>query len=191
MAIGRIQTTASQTADAKGSRSSWIRLTTTFRRFRSEENGVAALEFALIGPFFLMLLLSITDIGIYFLMNRTVEASANIVAREIKTQQITTGTSIGDLRQKLCDLPTMQMFSCSNIYINVQQVGSFGQPGGMKRKPDGSLDSDDFGANMGGSGTINIMHVYVNWPTLQTWVNAGEWVDGERMIMATTAFLTE
>ena len=75
-----------------GGRRFWLRLRFRLQAFRSNADGTAALEFAIIALPFLMLLTGIISVGLYFFQISSIENAAWQAARAIRTGQMQQST---------------------------------------------------------------------------------------------------
>ncbi|MEM8748757.1 MAG: TadE/TadG family type IV pilus assembly protein [Pseudomonadota bacterium] len=161
--------------------------------FKKSQDGTAAIEFSFVAIPFLMIIFGTAEIAYNYTANRMLNASVDAVSRQLKTGQIQSGnTNEAQFRQILCNYKLMFMFDCGTLFIDVQEVDVF-----EDRPPEfdeeGNLDSSNFGFEPGGRQTINIVRVFAKWPTFLNWTAFGvdAWSGGDRLIMATSAFMTE
>lgn len=96
------------------------------RRFRREERGVTAVEFALLaGPFFL-LLFAIIETSITFFANANMDSVVAQAGRMIRTGQAQVqGWGEADFVNYICDRMTLITDCTSNLYVDVQTFQSF------------------------------------------------------------------
>ena len=96
------------------------------RRFARQQDGAAAVEFALVAVPFLALLFAILETALVFFAGQTLEAAAADSARLIMTGQAQTG--------ELLAMPTSRprcariygLFDCANgVYVDVKSYSSF------------------------------------------------------------------
>ena len=101
-----------------------------FRRLAGDSIGAIAIEMAVIGPAFFLLLLTILDLGLLLADQSLLDGAARDAARLIRTGQVQTATSpITTFQNLLCsDMgPVMTTAQCSaNIIFEVQTFTSFG-----------------------------------------------------------------
>lgn len=179
------------------------RKTLRWRRFGKNQDGTAAVEFALVSIPFFLILFSILEQGLFFFGNRLIDAGVNEIAREVKTRQITAGnTSEQEFKQALCNKPLMAIFDCNKLSVDVRTIASFENPAAPPVGEDGQLDTSGFGFAPGGRSTINVIRAYYDWPTVLDWGNmakagwgglTGEGMGsrGYRRIVGSAAFLNE
>ena len=174
-----------------------------WRRFGKNQDGTAAVEFALVSIPFFLILFSIMEQGFFFFGNRLIDAGVNEIAREVKTRQITAGNSSEqEFKRALCDKPLMAIFDCNKLSVDVRTIASFEQPAEPPVLENGDLDTSGFGFAPGGRSTINVIRAYYDWPTVLDWGNmakagwgglTGEGMGnrGYRRIVGSAAFLNE
>jgi len=97
------------------------------RDLLGDDSGIAAVEWAFVGPPFLLLLLAIIDLGLTFTTQATMDGAARDSARLIRTGQVQAAGSNGltTFQDKLCGELTMFMTdtSCkSNVLVDVVTV---------------------------------------------------------------------
>jgi Flp pilus assembly protein TadG len=103
---------------------------TIFRRFARDRKGAVALEMALVGPPFLLVMLALLDFGQTLLTQSVLDGAARNAARLIRTGQVqTAGNPIGTFQTLLCsDMSSvMTTATCdSNVLFEVQVFASYG-----------------------------------------------------------------
>jgi Flp pilus assembly protein TadG len=101
-----------------------------YQCFRRDERGSAAIEFAFVGPPFLLLILAIIELGMTLVTQSVLDGAARDAARLIRTGQIQTqGSPIGAFQTQLCsDMSSLMSVSqCnSNVIFEVQVFSNFG-----------------------------------------------------------------
>lgn len=182
-----------ETASRPGRLRRWLQIGRV-RRFGRAEDGAAAVEFAIVGvPFFLMLT-AILELGLAFFASMALDAGTDQFARLIKTNQVTNGSLTNQqFRTQVCNMPIMSLFDCENMTVDVQVVASWTTPG-VPRDADGNLDDSGMGFAPGGRSTINVMRVFYEFPVFFAWVptdNPNMWSNGNRLLMASSAFVIE
>lgn len=97
-----------------------------FARLLGNERGSYAIEFAMIAPFFLVLLLEIVDIGLLLFTQVVLDGAARDGAREIRTGQIegTGGAAQTNFEALLCT-NVHGLVPCANITYSVSIMTEF------------------------------------------------------------------
>jgi len=114
------------------SRQAGRRLAGVRRRLRGllGETGAAAVEFALVGPLFLLMILWTMQLCAIIFMNQVLQTTAVQVGRQYMTGRLdaTTGsaaqiTSVGQLQSYVCS-QMVQIFNCSNVMVDLEVANS-------------------------------------------------------------------
>lgn len=111
--------------------SSWFRKPVrTVKRFKKDESGVTAVEFAIVGGPFFLLIFAIIETVIFFWANQYLETVVDDVTRLYRTGQITSTSPAWDISTKqglddeLCRR-IVALFDCENIFVQVDQEQRF------------------------------------------------------------------
>ena len=95
-------------------------------RFRAARRAVAALEFALVAPTLLLLMLVVMESGILLFGQAALDAATANAARLIRTGQVPQSSNGQSLfTTAVCD-DLSALVSCGAVQMNVQSAGSFG-----------------------------------------------------------------
>lgn len=128
---------------ATGKRRSWLpgawlprRLIVPVVRFRRDENGATAVEFALVSVPFIGLLFAIFETALVFFANQGLEAATAEAARQLMTGQVQydpTITSYTTFRNKVfCNPPSPRVrilpsfIDCNKLVIDISKPTNFG-----------------------------------------------------------------
>jgi Flp pilus assembly protein TadG len=102
------------------------------RKFLRDEKGAVAVEMALIGPMFLLLLLSVVELGLMLFSQSVLDGAARDAARLVRTGQVqaagSTTAQIAAFQNKLCgDLAALLTASncASNVIFDVETFATF------------------------------------------------------------------
>ncbi len=152
-----------------------------FRDFFGDKHrgtqGVVALEFALIAPVFLYLLMGILEVSILLFANSVVDGAAQSAARKIRTGEAQqSGDTEATFRTELCAGITT-IYDCDDIMLNVSSHSTFSSVTipDVKINENGDLvyeDGDDDASNdvlytasvsAGGASEISVVHVIYSW----------------------------
>jgi Flp pilus assembly protein TadG len=149
-----------------------------FRRFARDRKGAVALEMALVGPPFMLVMLALLDFGQTLLTQSVLDGAARDAARLIRTGQVqASGSPITTFQTLLCsDMSSlMTTASCNtNVLFEVQTFSGFGSV---------AFTSCTYNNNQTGTGTAcsftpgvggNIVGVQVSYarPYIVPWVGA-------------------
>jgi Flp pilus assembly protein TadG len=169
------------------------RLTPAFvRRLARNSDGAALLEFALVGPAFLALLVAILQTGVVFLFQQTLQTATTQTARLIMTGQAQTQKmSAATFLKNVCSAAG-SIFTCANLSANIQTFSTFS---GMQMN--NPVNNGTFTApgnyNLGGPGDIVLVQVFYQLPVVSaplgyTMANTS---NGNALITATAVFRNE
>jgi len=164
------------------------------RRFARDRDGASALEFAIVAPFFFGLLFAILETALMFFASQTLETMTQESARMILTGQAQNdGYKAADFKTYVCNqIPAM--FSCSNIYVDVQSYSTFSAiTFNNQINPDGSFNSTNLNYNPGNPGDIVVVRVFYPWQLFVTGLgyNIANMANSQRLLVATATFVNE
>lgn len=183
-------------------RSRWLRI-------RRDENGSAAIEFALLAIPFFLLIFAIIETCLTFAAEQTLNYAVDKMGRQLRTGQITFAT--GDATDKteeefldmLCDEVSI-MFSCGadvddRLFVDLQSYATFASIPTEVPVSGGQLDDSGFSFNPGGPSTINMLRAYyvrdiavdLFRPYLANIQASGDSDTNHFLIVATTAYRNE
>lgn len=165
------------------------------RRFGRSRRASAAIQFAFIAPLFFGLLFSIIETALMFFAGQVLETMAQDAARTVMTGQAQKSSyaTWSDFRDNVVCKPTPVLFTCSNIFVDVQSYTTF-QSVSLTSQIDGTRN---FVNNMqyspGGSGSIVVVRLFYQWPTFVTSLgfNLSNLSNGSVLLSATAAFKNE
>ncbi|MDA4847948.1 TadE/TadG family type IV pilus assembly protein [Hoeflea poritis] len=181
---------------------SWFRL-------KRDENGGAAIEFALLAIPFFLLIFAIIETCIAFAAEQTLNYAVDKLGRELRTGQLTfaTGESTDiteeEFRTRLCSEVSI-MFTCGTdvddrLYVDLQNYGDFASIPTDVPIVAGKLDDTGFDFDPGGASTINVLRAYYTWrvtvdlfrPYIANITADSESQANYYLIVATTAYRNE
>jgi Flp pilus assembly protein TadG len=96
-----------------------------FRRFGRDERGATFMEFALVGPMFIFLLLAIIEIGLTMLSQFVLDGGARTAARLVMTGQVQQGGGVSAFQTALCSQVQALIPTCSSVVFEVQTFANF------------------------------------------------------------------
>jgi Flp pilus assembly protein TadG len=162
------------------------------RRLGRNGDGTALIEFALLGPAFLALLVAILQTGIVFLFQQTLQTATTQTARLIMTGQAQTqNISSATFLQDVC-AAAGNLFNCANLSANIQTFSSFS---GMQQSSpvSGGTFTNPNNYSLGGPGDIVLVQIYYQLPvfTAPLGFNMANTSNGNALITATAVFRNE
>ena len=163
-----------------------------FRRLVRNAEGVSAVEFALVGPAFIALLVAILETGMVFFFQQLLQSATTEAARLIMTGQAQTQKlSSSQFLQDICT-DAGSLFDCSKLSANVQTFSSFS---GMNFN--NPISGGTFTApstfNPGGPGDIVLVQVFYQVPVSPAPLgfNLANTSNGTAIIVGTAVFRNE
>lgn len=164
------------------------------RRFVRQQDGAAAVEFALVAAPFLALTFAIMETAFVFFAGQTLEATAADSARLIMTGQAqTTGFSKADYKTAVCSR-VFGLFDCANgMNVDVKTYSSFSAVNNTSPVVNGELDTSNMTYNPGGPNCIVVVKLYYQWPIYVPMMgNKLSNLNGnKRLLVATSVFRNE
>jgi Flp pilus assembly protein TadG len=164
------------------------------RGFAGNRKGNAAVQFAMIGVPFFMMLFAIIETALIFFAQQALETATQDTARLLFTGQAqNAGYSQTDFKTALC-ARLASMFDCTNgIYVNVQSFASFANVTVTTPIDAGGNFVNNFGYSPGGSGSIVLVQTFYMWPLFVTGLgyNIANVNGHYRLLAATATFRNE
>jgi Flp pilus assembly protein TadG len=176
-------------------RSSPASLPKRLHRFRLHEAGSAAVEFAIILPVFLLMLVAMIQIPVVFVAGQHLESAATSVGRLIQTGQVQSqGLSPTQFRAALCEkMGSFLKCSEGSVRVEVQTLASFAAvPRGIPVDDEGNFD-EEVVYQPGNAGEVVVVRVFYQFPVwlstlLPTLANMP---NGKRLLMSSVVFQNE
>jgi Flp pilus assembly protein TadG len=163
------------------------------RRMVRQEDGAAAVEFALVAAPFLAMVFAIIETAIVFFAGQALETAAADGSRLIMTGQAQKGGfDQTKFKQEVC-AKVYGLFNCTGgLSIDVKNYASFANIPADKPITNGNLDNN-FGYSPGGPGDIVVVRLMYQWPVYVSLLglNLSDLSGGKRLIMSTVAFRNE
>jgi Flp pilus assembly protein TadG len=133
------------------------------RRFARADDGATAVEFAFVIIPFLILVFSIIELGLTFLVSMTLENALNNVDRTIRTGALqASGGDATTFRNAVCGEMSWLSGSCaSSIILDVRVLPSFAQTNDPPTPEDDKTCFDP-----GGPQSIVLVRGYYKWPLI-------------------------
>ena len=164
-----------------------------FKNWVRGDDGVTAIEFSMLLAPFMMLTLGILEMALMFTSASLLEGATNSAARLIRTGQLQ--QAAGDpetlFRNALCDYATV-LINCNDVVIEVQDMTSFADFGGLGAQIDGDGNVVSRGVSTGGSGDRVLIRTAYRYSLLTPFVGplmSGG--DGELLFMSTIVLQSE
>src|SRR5262245_40122344 len=96
-----------------------------FRRFVRANDGVTAVEFAIVATPFFALMFAILETALVFFGQQTLETAVATAARQVRTGQAQAqGFSSVQFKQQICQV-VVSLFDCSKLKFDVRTYATF------------------------------------------------------------------
>jgi Flp pilus assembly protein TadG len=169
---------------------------TAFGKFTASQRGMAAVEFALVAPIFLAMMLGILQITLIFFAKESLESITESAARGVLTGQVqSNGTTQAQFNTAVCGKITV-LFSCSGMMVDLEPATSLStvnisEPT-LTFNSSGNV-TNSWVFNPGASGQVMVLRVMYQWPlfTGPLGLSLSNLSNGNLLIMATSVFKNE
>ena len=162
------------------------------RRIRRRDDGVTAVEFAMVAPVFLFLIFAILETSLMFVVATVMQGEVAIASRVIRTGQLQEGDdALGTFTELLCG-NLDNVLSCENVIIDVRTFDDFGEMEfDQFVDEDGSASGNEF--DPGGADKIVLVRIAYLYNTVTPFLDQLLTTDasGNVMLFAGTAFKNE
>jgi Flp pilus assembly protein TadG len=142
----------------------------TLSRFCLARGGTTAVEFALIAPPFLGLIVAVFQMTMYLFAQQALQTAAVSAGRLIMTGQVQNANLTQSQFQTNDVCPLLAaMFTCSNVYVNVQSYNDFASANAgaptLTYNGNGSV-SNTWSYNLGSPGQVMVLQLIYQWPII-------------------------
>lgn len=166
----------------------------TARRMVRQQDGAAAVEFALVAAPFLAMVFAIMETAIVFFAGQALETAAADSARLIMTGQAqNAGYDQGKFKEAVCG-KIYGLFNCNaGLWVDVKSYPTFASIPTSKPITNGNFDTNNFGYAPGTPGDIVVVKLMYQWPVYVSLLglNLSDVSGGKRLLMSTVAFRNE
>jgi Flp pilus assembly protein TadG len=168
-----------------------------FRRYRRSQDGVTAIEFAIVAPPFLMLMFAIFEVGIMLFSEYVIEHGVSHAARMVRTGEVQTQpVSATEFKALVCGKLTSYLDCETKLHVDVRAFDDFDQvnlPPPLSEE--GELSSEvttDSKFEPGDPLQVVVVRVYYDWPLFAPGMTyMANMSDGRRLLAAGAAFRNE
>ncbi|HTT48621.1 MAG TPA: TadE/TadG family type IV pilus assembly protein [Pseudolabrys sp.] len=165
------------------------------RRFARQQEGAAAVEFALVAVPFLALTFAIIETALVFFAGQTLESAASEAGRLVMTGQAQNGGfSQADFKNAVCADLAGGLFDCANgVYVNVTSYASFSAVNTAPPVTNGVLNTANMAYTPGGPNCIVAVQLFYQWPIYVSLLgnNLSNLNGNYRLLVATSVFRNE
>jgi len=165
-------------------------------RWRRNEDGAAAIEFAIVAPVFFFLMFVIAETALVFIAEQVMDNAVFEASRLVRTGQVDLNDwSDEEFREDVCDRMSVFVNCEGSFFLEVKSYDSFSE---MNENLDDPVDEDDdfddeTDLDFGAPNKIVIVRAYYQWPINpimgMQWKNA--MANGKRLIGSFAAFCNE
>jgi Flp pilus assembly protein TadG len=162
------------------------------RRLLGATRGATAVEFAMIGLPFVVILCSIFELGMMFMTSTTIEATTEAAARQIRTGQLQAGASnsAAGFKTLICNgMSWISTADCmANMSVDVQTYSSFSAMTNTTPPiANGAIDQTQLTFNPGASCSIELVQVFYPYTLITPVLEPGLPNLGSNQRLLTTA----
>lgn len=171
----------------------WRSFVRTRRAFADADDGVAAVEFALIAAPFFFMLFAVLEVAIVFFSGAALENATADASRQIRTGVFQAGGGgEQEFKDLVCDGAGM-LIDCDKLTLDVRTYSNFSEVDLSSPIKDGELDDDNFAFSPGSGGQIVLVRVFYERPVIMPYLGGGSAsLSGNRRLMTSTvAFRNE
>lgn len=166
------------------------------------DEGVAAVEFAIVALPFFLFVFGIIGIGLYFLASTSLEYGAQSAARKVRTGEADKGNmTVGEFKQLVCDAAGTYI-KCDNVTVVVQHSPTWSgvSPQSCTDSKGGMVGStgqsgEPISKYAGGASEVVLVTLCYQWELANSFkfmkLGSGSDGSGPAIIQASTAFKTE
>jgi len=137
--------------------------TLPFYRFKQSEAGATAVEFALVGPIFLLLIFAIFEVSLMFFASVNLDGAAIEAARRIRTGQSQgTADPLVDFKTSLCSqLDTM--INCNALFYDARIMNNYTSISLATEYDPVTGEPITYGFSAGTRGDIVVVRLMYSW----------------------------
>lgn len=103
---------------------SMLKAPRTVRRFRREDDGTTAVEFAVLAAPFFVLLFGIIESSLIFFAGQMLESAVDNVGRKIRTGQLDNTITEEQFKDEVCNEAAI-LFDCNDLQIDLRVAAEF------------------------------------------------------------------
>ena len=160
-----------------------------------DEGAATALEFALVAPPFLFMILAIFELALVYLVSVSLDSATQQATRQIRTGQAqTAGYTAAQFTTQVCNNMGWLASQCSsNLFIDSEVKTSFGASNPSSPVQGGAWNSGNLKFDMGDQGDIVVIHTYYKWKLITPVLYGGLQTlpGGISVVSAATTFRNE
>lgn len=164
--------------------------------FRRDQDGAAAVEFAIVAVPFFALLLAILETAVVLLTSQALETAVADAARTIYTGRFQANNATGDIgrafKREVCSR-VVALFACTETTATVHVDVRLPAGGIPPAILDGAVNPAAFGYQATRANDLVLVRVAVEYPVFATLLNPNQanLANGKRLIMGSATFRNE
>lgn len=142
------------------------------RRFNASQSGVTAIEFAILGGPFFILLFGIIECSLIFFAGQMLESAVDEVGRKIRTGQLDNTLTVATFKQEVCNSAAI-LFTCGDIKVDMRVAAKFDDLGNPPIPNSGTNISDYSGYSFTAPcpEEITMVTASYEWPIFTVYVS--------------------
>ena len=165
------------------------------RRFARDNDGMAAVEFALLSPAFFFLVFVIMETALIFVAEEVLDDAVYEAVRMVRTGQVqSAGLTKEEFRDVICNKASVFINCASaNFYVDAQTFGDFSDAGLESPVGDDGEFVDEGNFAIGGPNDIVTVRAYYKWKTNPIFgdITLSDIAGGRRLIGSFSTFRNE
>jgi Flp pilus assembly protein TadG len=165
-------------------------------RFSSTQNGATAVEFALVAPLFLGLIIAILETCLFLFAQQTLQTAAVQAGRIFMTGSAqNSGLTQAQFQADVCPL-IQPLFNCNNLMVNVQSYSSFASANASEPTltyGGGGQVTNSWSYSPGTPGQVMVVQLIYQWSVVSGPLGfvLSNLPNGSAEVMGVTAFRVE
>ncbi len=140
-----------------------------FGRFGKQEDGVAAVEFAILAFPFFLLLFAIIECSLLFFAGQVLETAIDDVGRKIRTGQLNDTMTEAQFKAEICSA-TALLFTCNDIKVDLEVAATFEDLDDPPEPINGVLDTSAYAFMAPCPEQIAMITATYEWPIFTNYV---------------------
>jgi Flp pilus assembly protein TadG len=135
------------------------------KRFARRKDGAAALEFAMVAPWFFLILIALLEISMIGFAQTNLDFAVSETARRIRTGQVQAEGLAGQaVEAEVCaNLNRIMAMGCGQLSVDVDSFDSFNAAGNPVPMVNGQLDQSQIGYQQTQAGEVVLVRGYYEW----------------------------
>lgn len=160
---------------------------------KTKREGAAAVEFALVGLPFLMLVLAIFEIALVLTVNSLLDNAVVSSARLVRTGQVGNQMTKEEFIEEICNRMALFTTNCTTrLIVDVRPVTSFA-PIAPPAITNGEFDDSELGFDPGASRNLMLVRAWYQYPLVSPFMqqSMSKLNNGAYLMHSTSAFRNE